>query len=123
MTYALFEPGDGLTVKSTDGGIASVCIVFDRPRSDWSLIIDGEKYESLKNGFLHEFVDIISVSGNLADEITVLSGTQKMQIGEICIFGEGQTPDYVQKRKPCHGRRIFCFFRLTRTTSICFLPV
>lgn len=98
---------DGGTVSLTsDGGIASVYIVFDRVPSPWSLTDGTDTVSCGQNGFLHEFVDVAAHLGSTPTSLTITfpAGTA---IAEIYIFPEGDLPEWVQIwQPPCEAADI-----------------
>ncbi len=99
-TYTSFDAGDALTIKS-DTPIASVYIVWNKVPGEWKLIAEQKEYLMGKNGFLHEFVDVVSLFGMASSEITITM-PKDISICDIYTFSEGELPNWVQTwQAPC----------------------
>lgn len=99
-TYAAASDTATVTV-SRDGGVGALYIEFDDTPQQWTLTNpeSGESVTGGQNGFLHEFVDVSALWGDLPDTL-VLSFEGGTAIAEIYVFSQGEPPDWVQVWQP-----------------------
>ncbi len=96
-TYADTEgfEGSSITLKNNEG-ITHLYVIFDKIYGEWKLS-DGKKAVTVgKNGFLHEYIDVVSLFGNAPQTLT-LSFDNDVYIVDVYGFTEGQLPDWVQR--------------------------
>lgn len=104
-TYSKAKEGGTVSLTS-DAGIASVYVVFDRVPSAWSLTDGTDTVECGQNGFLHEFVDVAAHLGSAPTSLT-LTFPENTSIADIYTFPEGDLPDWVQIwQPPCEAADI-----------------
>ncbi len=89
-----------INIKS-EQDIGSLYVIFGRSYGEYTLTDtdSGKKIIAGKNGFLHEFIDVASLLGKGVRNISLEFSSGRVKLGEIYIFGMGQTPDFVQKWK------------------------
>ena len=94
--------GNVSVTLENDGGIGSLYIMLDYEYGAYTVTNNttGEKLTLGQYGFLHEFVDLAVGFGKAPTSVTVDFANGSVQIGEIYIFSEGETPDFVQKWEP-----------------------
>lgn len=97
-TYASFDKGDVMTIKSSTP-IASLYIIWNTIPGVWTMTADGISYTVGTNGFLHEYVDVDLLCGKQVYEITV-TVPKKMCVCDISVFSEGDLPQWVQVWQP-----------------------
>ncbi len=88
-----YTEGQGeITLQSAEG-IAHLYIEFDRLPGEWTILAGGKEYP-VKDGFLHQYVDISALCGK-QKELT-LKFAEKTSIADLYSFGAGELPDFVQ---------------------------
>ena len=99
ITYTKIADGGSVNI-TTDEGIASLYIIFDRIYGEWTLS-DGET-EVLcgQNNFLHEYVDVEELFGYLPMSLTMTFSGHDCQLSELHIFGGSEVPAWVQRWEP-----------------------
>lgn len=92
--------GDGATVTiKSDVPIGSLYIVFGKKAGEWIFSAGNIQKMCGKYGFLHEFVDVVELTGEHQTEIT-LTFPGKHTIAEITVFSGGKVPDNVERWEP-----------------------
>lgn len=84
-------------------GIGSVYIIFQYPYLAGYTVTDNATGQSViagKNGFLHEYVDLVALFGYAPSSITLSYSHGKVDICEIKLYSPGTPPDSVQRWKP-----------------------
>ncbi len=98
----LSEPADGpchLTLEAQQG-MGSLYMMFTTLYGEYQ-VTNGDTGVTKtcgKDGFLHEFIDLVELFGTVPKKVT-LSFENTVTIRELYVFTEGQTPDFVQKWK------------------------
>jgi|GEM_PF-439909 len=90
--------GATVTIKS-DVPIGSLYIVFGKKAGEWIFSAGNIQKMCGKYGFLHEFVDVVELTGEHQTEIT-LTFPGKHTIAEITVFSGGKVPDNVERWEP-----------------------
>ncbi|HOQ13576.1 MAG TPA: hypothetical protein PKZ58_00640, partial [Bacillota bacterium] len=90
--------GATVTIKS-DVPIGSLYIVFGKKAGEWIFSAGNIQKMCGKYGFLHEFVDVVELTGEHQAEIT-LTFPGKHTIAEITVFSGGKVPDNVERWEP-----------------------
>ncbi len=90
--------GATVTIKS-DVPIGSLYIVFGKKAGEWIFSAGNIQKMCGKYGFLHEFVDVVVLTGEHQTEIT-LTFPGKHTIAEITVFSGGKVPDNVERWEP-----------------------
>jgi LmbE family N-acetylglucosaminyl deacetylase len=90
--------GATVTIKS-DVLIGSLYIVFGKKAGEWTLSAGNIQKTCGEYGFLHEFVDVVELTGEHHTEIT-LSFPGGHTIAEITVFSGGKVPDNVEQWEP-----------------------
>lgn len=99
-TYVYVASGDTLTITQ-ESGIASLYIIWNKVPGEWTLSANGIDYNLGQNGFLHEYIDIKSLTGTSPTEISVKVHGD-ISICDIYTFTEGTLPEWVQTwNAPC----------------------
>lgn len=93
-TYATVKKDTAITLERQDG-IAHIYIEFDRLPTGWSLVIDGNSIECGKENFLHDYVDVKNLTGNIPTKVE-LKFPENTVIADIYGFSQGELPDFVQ---------------------------
>ena len=92
-TFYKLNTGSSITIHSENENIKQLYIVYELSSQKGKLITDKNEEIILgSNGFLHEYVDL----KNIAKDIT-LTFDSEVNINEISVFTDGETPSYVQK--------------------------
>lgn len=89
-----------------DGGIGSLYLVFDTEYGEYTVSDPdtGKIHTAGKDGFLHEYLDLVSIFGNAPARVTLSFGPKAGKLNELSAFTPGQTPDSVQKwQLPAEG--------------------
>ncbi len=94
-TYASLSAGSSAVISSTDK-ICGLYIKWNKVPGRWYLTADGVSYNAGTDGFLHEYISLNSPAGKII--ITASGGA--VQLTEVCCFGEGSVPDWVQVWQP-----------------------
>lgn len=99
-TYGKASAEGTVTVSRKDG-IGGIYIEFDRIPEKWTLTEPDSGIDIIcgENAFLHEFVDIEELLGELPDKL-VLSFETGTRIADIYVFSEGELPSWVQVWQP-----------------------
>ncbi len=87
-------------------GIGSVYISFPYNYGEFTVTNEDTGVQVLcgSNGFLHEFVDMTELFGTAPQAVTISFAFSGVCIEELCVFTEGQVPDFVEKWKlPVEG--------------------
>jgi len=90
--------GATVTIKS-DVPIGSLYIVLGKKAGEWIFSAGNIQKMCGKYGFLHEFVDVVELTGEHQTEIT-LTFPGKHTIAEITVFSGGKVPDNVERWEP-----------------------
>lgn len=99
-TYATVKKDTAITLERQDG-IAHIYIEFDRLPTGWSLVIDGNSIKCGKENFLHDYVDVKKLTGNIPTKVE-LKFPENTVIADIYGFSQGELPDFVQVwNAPC----------------------
>lgn len=93
-TYATVKKDTAITLERQDG-IAHIYIEFDRLPTGWSLVIDGNSIKCGKENFLHDYVDVKKLTGNIPTKVE-LKFPENTVIADIYGFSQGELPDFVQ---------------------------
>ncbi len=99
-TYTAAASGATITLKNPKG-IAHLYIEFDRIPEGWTLAAGNRGIACGQQGFLHEYLDLISLFGKLPTTLTLKfpAGTV---IADVYGFAPGELPDWVQNwDAPC----------------------
>ena len=92
-TRSTYTKGQGeITLQSAEG-IAHLYIEFDRLPGEWTILASGKEYP-VKDGFLHQYVDISALCGKQT-ELT-LKFIEETSIADLYYFGVGDLPAFVQ---------------------------
>ena len=87
----------GTTVKlECDEPASQLYVILDRPVEGYTVSFGGKTLQCGKDGFLHEYIAL----GEAAKEIELTFTAEKTMVCELYLFGEGETPDWVQKWMP-----------------------
>lgn len=104
-TYEYISANDVITVTQNDG-IASLYIIWNKVPGEWTLTVNGNDYLLGQNGFLHEYIDISSLTGSPAAEVSI-KVHKDISICDIYTFTEGTLPEWVQTwEAPCENADI-----------------
>ncbi len=101
-TYAAASGPADITV-SREGGVGALYIEFDSTPQAWTLSdsASGKSVTCGQSAFLHEFVDVSALWGELGlPETLTLRFEAGTAIAEIYVFSEGTPPDWVQVWQP-----------------------
>ncbi len=95
-----YTQGQGEITLQKESGIAHLYIEFDRLPEQWVILAGGKEYP-VKDGFLHQYVDLAALCGKQT-KIT-LKFAQKTSIADLYWFGgEEELPGFVQTwAAPC----------------------
>lgn len=99
-TYTSAAEGGTVTVFREDG-IAGIYIEFDRLPQTWTLTDPntGMSVTCGQNGFLHEYVDVTGLFGEMPGTLTMNFEADTV-LADIYVFSEGDLPDWVQIWQP-----------------------
>lgn len=97
-TYSTFAKNDALTIKS-ETPIAGLYIVWNKIPGEWTLNVGDSSFFAGKNGFLHEYVDVVALSGKTPNEVSVKM-PKDISVCDVYVFSEGELPDWVQVWEP-----------------------
>ena len=89
----------GSITLQNDSGITSLYVVFNKIPEPWTLSVGESSACCGENSFLHEYVDVKALFGELAQELT-LSFDKSTSIAEVYAFTEGELPEWVQMWEP-----------------------
>ena len=99
-TYTTVKKDTAIILERQDG-IAHIYIEFDRLPTGWSLVIDGYSIKCGKENFLHDYVDVKNLTGNIPTKVE-LKFPENTVIADIYGFSQGELPDFVQVwNAPC----------------------
>ena len=80
-------------------GMGSLYLIFDRPSGEYT-VTDNATGQTVTAGhalYIHQFVDLEAAFGYLPTDVTLQFGAAPVRLGEIYVFGSGETPAFVQK--------------------------
>ena len=99
-TYSACEEIGEVTL-SAEGGIYSIYIEFDRTPKAWTLTnaSTGESVSCGEWGFLHEYVDVQALFGEVPASVT-LQFPEGTVVADIYGFSDGEMPQWVQTWQP-----------------------
>ncbi len=97
-TYSTFAKNDALIIKS-ETPIAGLYIVWNKIPGEWTLNVGDSSFFAGKNGFLHEYVDVVALSGKTPNEVSVKM-PKDISVCDVYVFSEGELPDWVQVWEP-----------------------
>lgn len=102
---------DATVTLSREDGIAALYIKFDRIPREWSLTnpATGNTVSCGTNAFLHEFIDVAELFGELPKTLT-LTFPEGIVIADIYGFSAGEIPEWVQIwQPPCEEADLLLF--------------
>ena len=99
ITYTKIADGGSVMITS-DTGISSLYIIFDRIYGQWILSDGTTDAVCGKNGFLHEYVDTVELFGYSPMSLTMTFSGHECSLSELHLFGDGEVPDWVQRWEP-----------------------
>lgn len=93
--------GDAALTVSREDGIYGVYVEFDRIPQEWTMTdtITGKSVTCGENAFLHEYVDVASLFDGIP-RILKLDFAEGTVIADICVFSDGELPEWVQIWEP-----------------------
>ena len=99
-TYVKMKESNVVIVSRTDG-IGALYIKFDRIPQEWQVTNpeNGETYTCGENDFLHEYIDVSRVFGEMPQKLE-LAFEEGTVVADIFAFSEGEVPAWVQKWEP-----------------------
>ena len=120
-TYTKAQKSNEIRI-SCEEGIYAVYVKFDRIPQEWTLMLnDGDQFVCGENGFLHEFVDVESLTGTVPKEV-VLQFKEDTVIADVYAFSEGEIPKWVQRwQPPCEAADILLFSSHSDDEQLFFL--
>ena len=98
-TYTKITDG-GSVIISSEEGISSLYIIFDRLYGEWILSDGMTDVVCGQNFFLHEYVDVAELFGYLPMSLTMTFSGHDCWLSELHIFGSSEVPDWVQRWEP-----------------------
>ena len=98
-TYTKITDGSSIVITS-DMGISSLYIIFDRIYGEWVLSDGTSDAVCGENGFLHEYVDAAALFGYSPTSLTLTFSGHDCSLSELHLFGDGEVPDWVQRWEP-----------------------
>ncbi|MBO4809677.1 MAG: PIG-L family deacetylase [Lachnospiraceae bacterium] len=107
--------GDSITISS-DEGIKGLYIAWNRVPNPWTLEAGGESLNCGENGFLHEYVELPSVSNEIK-----MNFTSDSSICYIKCYGEGELPRDVQVWRPADDKADILVFSAHSDDEILFM--
>lgn len=99
VTYTKITDGNSVVISS-DVGIASLYVIFDRIYGEWTLSDGTVNVVCGKNDFLHEYIDVSALFDDLPKTLTLTFAGHDCSLAELHIFGEGEVPAWVQQWEP-----------------------
>ncbi len=93
-TMLRYSRGASITVKSPEE-IRGLYLIWNRPPGAWTLETAGETRTYGAEGFLHEFIPLEGIRS-----LTITLPAEGAQLCDLCVFGEGDLPDWVQIWEP-----------------------
>jgi len=99
-TYSKCEETAEVTL-SHEHGIAAIYIEFDRLPQEWTLTnpASGVSVTCGKNMFLHEYVNVTEVFGEMPDTL-IMKFPEGTSVTDIYGFSQGELPEWVQRWEP-----------------------
>lgn len=98
-TYTKIADGGSVKITS-DEGMASLYIIFDRIYGEWTLSDGMTEVVCGQNFFLHEYVDVAELFGYLPMSLTLTFSGHDCRLSELHIFGDSEVPAWVQRWEP-----------------------
>lgn len=98
-TYTKLVDGSSVVITS-DEGISSLYVIFDRIYGQWTLSDGLTDAVCGKNGFLHEYVDAAELFGYSPTSLTLTFSGHDCSLSELHLFGDGEVPNWVQRWEP-----------------------
>lgn len=85
-----------------DEGIGSLYLIFNRAYGEYTVTDNatGTSCTVGQYGYIHEFIDLVSLFGYAPTSVTVAFGNGSVYLFEIQVYTEGEVPDSVQKWAP-----------------------
>ena len=90
----------GSVIISSEEGISSLYIIFDRIYGEWTLSDGMTDVVCGQNYFLHEYVDVAELFGYLPMSLTLTFSGHDCFLSELHIFGSSEVPEWVQRWEP-----------------------
>lgn len=98
-TYTKIADG-GSVIISSEEGISSLYIIFDRIYGEWTLSDGVTDVVCGQNFFLHEYVDVAELFGYLPMSLKLTFSGHDCWLSELHIFGDSEVPEWVQRWEP-----------------------
>ena len=100
-THTKIADGGSVTITS-DTGISSLYVIFDRIYGQWTLSDGITDTVCGEDGFLHEYIDAAELFGYPPTSLTMTFSGHDCSLSELHLFGDGEVPDWVQRwESPC----------------------
>jgi len=97
-SYKTSSGNASITLKN-DAGIGSLYLLFDLEYGQYTIKNNttGDICSAGAKGYLHEFVDLVSIFGGAVTDITLQFANGAVRLSEIYALSEGEAPEFVQK--------------------------
>lgn len=98
LTYRRSAEGCALTLES-DTGMASLYLLFDAIYGEYTIVNNdtGDTFTAGTGRYLHEYVDLAAAFGGSVNSLTLRFENDRVRLGEIYPFSQGQVPEFVQR--------------------------
>ena len=95
--YVYSYGGADITLENPEG-MASVYLRMDTVYGIYTVTDNstGKVYEAGKNGFIHDFIDLVAAFGTMPTSVTLNFNNGTVAISELSVFSQGELPDHVQ---------------------------
>ena len=103
LTKSISTKQTASVTLENDQGIGSMYFIYQLPYTSGYTVTDnatGESFIAGKNGFLHEYLDLVAAFGQAPTSVTVSYTQGKAHICELMLYSAGQVPETVQIWKP-----------------------
>ena len=103
LTKAVSTKETASVTLENDQGIGSMYFIYHYPYAAGYTVTDNTTGKTLtagKDGFLHEYLDLVAAFGHAPTSVTVSYTQGKARICELMLYSAGQVPDTVQIWKP-----------------------